>query len=95
MHLALGSVTEGLLTQIAPHTFRDYVSALGSLVRAGGGHRAPRRPSVAESSEGTSRTPSDARIARESEAFAGFCGRVIAMGLDEGLLESYPAASNT
>ena len=30
MHPALGSVTEGLLTQIASHTFRGYVSALGS-----------------------------------------------------------------
>ena len=32
MHLALGSVTEGLLTQIASHTFRGYVSALGSCI---------------------------------------------------------------
>ena len=30
MYPALGSVTEGFLTQITSHTFRGYVSGLGS-----------------------------------------------------------------
>ena len=62
MHPAHGSVTEGFLTQIASHTFRGYVSALGSPER-----RAPRWPSVAESSESTSRTTSARANARSSD----------------------------
>ena len=57
MRPALGSVTEARLTQIAAHTFRGYVPALGSAERAGCGDRPPRGTSVAESSEGTSRSP--------------------------------------
>ena len=41
MHPALGAVTEGLLTQIASHTFRGYVSALGSPERARGDQSRP------------------------------------------------------